>query len=575
MRKRIDAGSEISLLYLPGKKKLAASRWGDTAAEDLEVERLAWALSIQNDYQNAIMDILRELCQDADTLTYRQEILEDFLNNPAWMEGAEKLLVALGKLRDYADSRYERTPLRETLSRLSELQTYGICMRSLQSLLSDAQASFHSRGLASLRQWIDQAVNDEVFQSLEQELPDLLSKLSGFPSISIGVNLDSQLRPIEATLLAIHEKPFKGGKLLDKVMGHRSGKKPDQGIGPMHSVPYKHVEGLDARLVRVPTRVDPMLVPLFKDLYEMLRWLVAPINDVLKQFAEVNISCLISLETEFAFYLGAVKLIQPMQAAGLPMCRPGVLPEEARAGKIEQLYNIFLALNLLENQPDRGLKDAIVLNDVRFGPEGRIFVLTGPNLGGKTVFTQAVGAIQVMFQAGLYVPAASAEFSPVDGIHTHFARLEQSDSGMGRLGEEAQRLNVIFRSISDRSLVLMNESLASTSPGESLYLARDIIRALRLYGARAIFATHLHELAESVDTINEEVGGDSKVISLVAGIAENQPGAAEVEGFARRTYQIKPGPPLGLSYARGIASRYGISFEQLSELWQDKQTPKS
>jgi DNA mismatch repair protein MutS len=572
MRKRIDASSEISLLYpAGGSLPEGKPHWGSNAVEDLEVERIAWTLSIQNEYQDAIKTILLELSSDADTLTYRQEVLEDLLNSHAAADGLKELLPDLARLRDYAETRDERTPMQETLSRLSELNAYVNCIQTLQKVLGGAQATFRSRGLVRLLQWVNEVMADEVFQSLQKELPELLSKLSGFPSVSIGVNLDSQLRPVEATLLAIHEKPFKGGKLLDKLMGRTSSQTPGRGIGPLHAVPNKHVEGIDNRLVRIPTRMDPLMVPLFRDLYEMLRWLIAPMNSVLDQYAQINIGQLISLETEIAFYLGALELNHKMKAAGLPVCRPQVLPAEARSCKAKGSYNLLLALQEMEHASGSQPREKIVLNELSFGPEGRIFILTGPNLGGKTVYTQAAGILQVLFQAGLYVPAEEAAISPVDGIHTHFARLEKADSGMGRLGDEALRLNEIFENVSNQSLVLLNETLASTSPGESLYLARDIVCALRLYGVRAIFATHLHELAEDVEKINATVRGDSRVVSLVAGVAGEGEDADEPGKIIPRTYQIKPGPPRGLSYARGIASQYGISFEQLSSRWQEKE----
>jgi DNA mismatch repair protein MutS len=162
--------------------------------------------------------------------------------------------------------------------------------------------------------------------------------------------------------------------------------------------------------------------------------------------------------------------------------------------------------------------------------------------------------------------------SPVDGVYTHFATLEEAGDGMGRLGEESRRLNEIFQLATPRTLVLLNESLSSTSPGESLYLARDIVRALRLFGVRAIFATHLHELAEGLDAVNAEVEGDSRVVSLVAGIAPGGEDAESTGEVAARTYRIEPGPPRGLSYAKGIAARYGISFEQLAEQWRGQST---
>ena len=411
---------------------------------------------------------------------------------------------------------------------------------------------------------------DETFLSLEKGLPELLANLNTVPSITIGINLDSELRPIEATLLAIHDKPFRGDTLFDRLLGKVAGQNPEHGIGPMHEVPYLMVNGIDTRVVQIPDRADPHLVPLFRDLFDILRAILEPIARELKQYAQLNARLLIQLESEIAFYLGAVALIRRMQAAGLPMCAPQAVTIEARLCSIQGMVNLILALHQL----DSGLPssaDSIVPNDVDFGPQGRIFILTGPNQGGKTVYTQGVGLAQVLFQAGLYVPAQAARMSPVDGIYTHFTTLEKTGEGTGRLAEEAKRLNEIFRSISAKSLVLLNESLSSTSPGESLYLARDIVQALKLFGVRAIFATHLHELAADLDALNTAVPGDCRVVSLVAGVALEDGGQAIFEDHVRCTYQIQPGPPRGLSYARGIAIRYGISFEQLQTHWKEQR----
>jgi DNA mismatch repair ATPase MutS len=206
------------------------------------------------------------------------------------------------------------------------------------------------------------------------------------------------------------------------------------------------------------------------------------------------------------------------------------------------------------------LSQTMITNDVTFGPEGRIFVLTGPNQGGKTTYTQASGVIQALAQAGLYVPASRARISPVDAIFTHFPVEERPNAESGRLGEEAQRLNDIFSHATRHSLILLNESLSSTSFGESLYLARDIARALRLLGARGIYATHLHELAANVNNLNETSTGDSKLVSVVSLVNENGS-----DSISTRTYKIVTGPPMGHSYAREIAARYGISYEQLAQ----------
>jgi hypothetical protein len=313
--------------------------------------------------------------------------------------------------------------------------------------------------------------------------------------------------------------------------------------------------------------------PLFKDLLEILRSVIAPLAAALSRYAQVKTSFLLPLEEEIAFYLGAVALVRRMRAAGLPMCPAQVLPPQARASRLKGLYNLALALRRADEMSETALGKTIVLNESDFGAAGRIFILTGPNQGGKTIYVQAVGIAQLLFQAGLPVPAEQAALSPVDGLHTHFASREKAEGGLGRLGEEAERLSRIFQQITEQSLVLLNEALAGTSPGESLYLARDVVRALRLFGVRAIYATHLHELAEGAEAINAEVAGDSRVVSLVAGVAQPDEAAETIDEMVLRTYQIKPGPPRGLSYARGIAHRHGISFEQLTRQWQDQGPP--
>jgi DNA mismatch repair ATPase MutS len=374
---------------------------------------------------------------------------------------------------------------------------------------------------------------------------------------------------VEVTLLTVNTKPFKGGSLLQQLMGQKPGDKQDHGIAQLHSLPFVSVDA-NNRTVNSSNRVDPMMVPLFKDLLKVLQAVINPISAALKQYAKVNAHFLVAIEEEVAFYLGAARMIRRMRDAGLPMCRPEILPMQERACEMQGIYNLRLAIEVHNEKSD--LRGVIIQNDVCFGLDGRIFILTGPNHGGKTVFTQAVGIAQVLFQAGLYAPAEAARISPVDGLYTHFAIEEKSMQGMGRLSEESKRLGDIFQSVTQHGLVLLNESLSSTSSGESLYLAQDIARALRLFSVRAIFATHLHELAESVETINQEVSGDSRLVSLVAEVDAQ---ADDSKGIVPRTYKIKPGPPKGHSYAKGIAVRYGISFEQLAGKWQERQGPRA
>ena len=552
-------------------------QWGDHSIADLGLEKLITSLSYSPNYKKAVQDILLELTCDPAVIDYRQEILEDFLNNKNLLAQFTEILPLITKLKEYSEIRSpgsKEETVNQTLGRLTELNAYLDCVRQLKEILLSNENKIHSNGLKELNVLLAKIETDETFQSLSQTIPELISRLSGIPSITIGINLDNELRPIGAMLLSVNEKPFTEGSLLEKLIGRKNGK-DNIGIGSLHEVPFEYVESLQGQIVPLHTRVDPLMIPLFQDVYKVLRSVISPITAALRQFVQVNAEFLLPLENEIAFYLGAVEFINKLRNHGLPICRPEILPINERTLQMDGMYNPLLALHRADTQEEDGSDMPVVLNNVDFSQEGRIFILTGPNQGGKTVYTQAVGLAQILFQAGVFVPAHHARLSPVDCIYTHFASEEKSDSRYGRLSEESIRLNEIFQTLTEHSLVLLNESLSSTSANESLYLARDIVRALRLFEARAIFATHLHELAENLAVFNNEGTSDSLVVSLVAGVDLEEDVPEPEEGVVPRTYEIKPAPPRGVSYAKGIAHRFGISFEQLASARQDNQKKTS
>lgn len=525
--------------------------WQDEAIADLGLADLARALAFDPRQEDRVKSVLLAMADDAGVIHFRQRVLSDLLNNDSLAAGLRELLPSLNQLGFYGSPGRPNEPaLQQTLFRLGELELYVDCVQRLCNLLSEQGERLQSEAFIQLRDALTAAEQAPAFQALVAELPGLLDKVRNIGSITIGINLNAHMLPSEATLLSINNHRFKGAglPLLDKL---RSKQDPTQGLARLHRIVLP--DGMPA------TRENMMLVPLFKDLSELLETTARPVAEALARYAKLNAQVLIALESEIAFYLGALQWMKRVRDAGLPLCAPEILPSEERVFEARGLFNINFAMRLMGRAPNTSLADQIVPNDATFNDAGRIFILTGPNQGGKTTFTQAIGLIHVLAQAGLHVPAQSARLSPVDAIFTHFAKEERPSMEAGRLGEEARRLHSIFERATRRSLVLLNESLSSTSPDESLYLSIDIVRGLRLLGARAIFATHLHGLAEAMGEINRDTAGDSTVASLVS--------VTEQEGEGgRRTYRIIATAPQGLSYARDIARKHGISFDQIEQL---------
>ncbi|MHB9033202.1 MAG: MutS-related protein [Anaerolineae bacterium] len=551
----------LSLLWPPGSQSQADSftRCDAQTVEDLDLDELVRALVPKGDQRENVKKILTTLVDDPDIIRYRNQVLNDLLQAPSLVNRFQELLPQLGEIgRLSSPQRQAQTPLQQVLWRLGELEMYVDCVASLHQALEEMSANLHSAGLLDLLAWVRATSSSQAFLTLQQELPELRKQMAGIKSLTVGINLDAQLRPVGAVLLDIRNEEFVERTLLDKLLKRQS---DQQGIAELHAMPItRSLPGSQAaRSGMSSDGSQPLMHPLFRDVNTVMMQAARPVAEALQRYLQVNASALLSIEEELIFYLGAVHLVERVRSWGLPMEVPDIVPQEERSCYLADSYNLVLALRLANKGEAGHLAEEIVRNDVDFSEAGRIFILTGPNRGGKTTYVQAVGQTQVLAQVGLFVPASGARLSPVSNIFTHFPAAEKATHERGRFGEEAKRLAAIFEAADRRSLILLNESLFSTSPGESLYLARDVVAALRLLGVRAIYATHLHELAENLETLNE-MPGSSQVISLVAGVSEE-----EDENNVRSTYVIKPGPPRGRSFAHAIAARYGISYDKLLE----------
>jgi hypothetical protein len=557
----IEGSPMVSLLW-DQPSAATHSIMNEFSLVDLNVAALIRQLSLAPQYEPHTRKILLQSCLDEATLHYRQAILNDLLAHPAFTEQLVSILAAITDLEAYLNQpQWRESPLQQVAWRLSELDHYVQCAVQLAELLIHNRSQLQSSGWQRLTAALEELTQDPTFVQLRAELPQLIPQIRGIVSITIGVNLDDELRPTTAILLAANNQRFTETSFMARLFG-RKNPEAQEGIGTLHNTRQLNSGGMQVELRKMDS---PFMPPLFRDLTLLLEDTSRPIVQALKKYTQIEAQVLVALRQELAFYLGAVQLIQRLRAAQVPLVMPQIAPREARRTELRGLYNVNLALQLLPRHPN--LHEVMVQNEALFDDEGRIFILTGPNQGGKTTYTQAVGLAQLLFQAGLPVPAESAHLSLVDGIFTHFATEERPDLEAGRLGEEARRLQGIFQRATRYSLILLNESLASTSVTESLFIAKEIVQVLRLMGTRAIFATHLHDLALACAELNAAVAGDSQIVSLIS--------VAQIEDtlsgqVVRRTYHIVRGTPSGRSYAVELAAKYGISYEQLVTLLKQR-----
>ncbi len=513
-----------------------ASAW----ATDLELTILSRALALDSRHAPRVHDLLVALAPDVPTIHYRQAILADLRASPTLQASLEAQLPALASLGAAGRNTLwsAETPLLEVARRLSELDLYVSTVTALREALSGER--LHAEGWLTLRDELDRIASDPLFARLAAELPALKRPLEQLSSVTIGINLDASLRPTGATLVSINDFRFAGQRdLLSRLFGGRAEGSP--GLTPLRPAN--------------PETQDPFSLQLLRDLERLVGDVAQSLANGVAQFSRISGGTLGSLRDGFAFYLGAARLVERLRAAGLPLATPTLRPAEERHTELEALYDVTLALQLL----NQGRKANLVLNDAHLNGQGRVAILTGPNRGGKTTFTRAVGLAHVMAQAGLPVPARRAVVSPVDAIFTEFAAGEPQTVGMGRFDQEAQQLAAIFDRATPHSLILLNEPLSGTNPDEAFHVARGVVVGFQHLGARTILATHLHALAREAPAITAEMPA-APVVSLVASPSQS----SEQGDGVQRSFRILPGPPTGESRALEIARQHGLSLEQVT-----------
>jgi DNA mismatch repair protein MutS len=141
-----------------------------------------------------------------------------------------------------------------------------------------------------------------------------------------------------------------------------------------------------------------------------------------------------------------------------------------------------------------------IANDVRLDPESQqIIIVTGPNMAGKSALLRQTALITIMAQIGSYVPAKSAQISPVDKVFTRVGASDNISSGESTFMVEMNEAANILNNISERSLVLFDELGRGTSTYDGISIAWSIVEYIHeLPGikAKTLFATHYHELNE-------------------------------------------------------------------------------
>ena len=561
-------------LFYPDSAEKKNGVLTEEAKNDLSLEFIVDALTDNMKEKPHLLNQMTHISSDPEIIRYRRDIFEDFLRFPKLREAMSELVLKLTDLRDMERFQMDRdaSALWSLVNRLRELDDYIDCIRMIKKTLQELD--IRSDGMCRLRDIAVQIEKESGFDELKQDIDETMAKAQRVKSVTIGVNLDKYLRPENAGVVALNDTPFSDSGLMSRFFKFAAGKDeltqgidlderrfhpsnppaPKNTTGGIMIQAAMHSSHVDTDNV---TGKDPISNAMTQQATEIMKKTVSEIKSMIKKHVDISGYSLITLMPEIIFFNRWAELTEKITAVGMPMCKPEIIDREERTCSFKDIYNLKLAINKVKGEDIN-----IITNDFEFSDERRIYILTGPNRGGKTIFTQAVGLAMLMAQWGVYIPASEGTISPCDNIFTHFPADENDTVDLGRLGEESQRLSHIFDVATRYSLLLLNESLATTSVAEGVFIAKDVVKSMRYLGTRAIFNTHMHELANSVGEINDTIEGDSRAESLVTGVRSGH-----------RSFKVSIAPPQGVSYAADIAKKYGVTFEQIKS-GIDKKHPQ-
>lgn len=272
------------------------------------------------------------------------------------------------------------------------------------------------------------------------------------------------------------------------------------------------------------------------------------INKIIeKNFGQIMETTL--LIGELDFYLSAANFSKTILESKIPICFPEMLKMERRSSNIESMYHPVLLY-----QEDTKIKNGedIISSDFQYDSGKHIFIITGPNNGGKSVYVKSVGLTQLLAQNGFPVPARKAELSVVDGIYSHFVKGGDIKKGQGRHSDDCRRLRKIFERITPHSFVVLDDLYGGgTSSLEAKEEALIQFEYFNRIGAATLLTTHVHEISLEAESI-------PYATNLHVDVTEK-------DGEIIYTRRLIPGRATK-SYGRLVAEQEGVGEKGLREL---------
>ena len=451
-----------------------------------------------------------------DAIYYRQEVMAELED--------ETLMAAIHRFAGKMAQVHRHLTLVENLDHhynqagwfLEAVAGYGEAVRGLVDDLDRAQP--RSRGLTDFHRYLTDYAASETFTALMAETEAIKAELA-------SVRYCVRIKDETVWVSRCEPGPDYSVDVLKTFDRFKQGAVKD------YTVQYRPRTGMN----HIEAQITACVARFYPDIFAHLDRFYAE-N---REFLDAGIT---AFDREIQFYVAYLTFLQSIKRAGLPFCLPEITTEKGIAS--ENSFDLALASKLtLQNQP-------VITNDFYMqGPE-RIFVVTGPNQGGKTTFARTFGQLHYLARLGCPTPGSQARLYLYDHLFTQFEKEEDIRTQRGKLADDLVRIHDILDGATPDSLVIMNEVFSSTTLQDAVFLSKEIMQKIEQQDLLCVFVTFMDELASFSE----------KTVSMVSTVDPVNP--------ARRTYKVIRKPADGLAYALSIAEKHGLTYGQIKERLQ-------